>query len=40
MQILGTEYHYRAGGGAVLVRVSGKVKPSVAKKVEAVVATL
>jgi hypothetical protein len=40
MQILGTEYHYRAGGGAVLVRVSGKVKPSVAKKVEAAVAKL
>ncbi|MCO1597399.1 hypothetical protein M8C17_19795 [Micromonospora sp. RHAY321] len=40
MQILGTEYHYRAGGGAVLVRVSGKVKPSVAKKVQAAVATL
>ena len=36
--ILGTEYHYRAGGGAVLVRVSGKVKPSLAKKVEAALA--
>ena len=36
--ILGTEYHYRAGGGAVLVRVSGKVKPSLAKRVEAALA--
>ncbi|PMR62150.1 hypothetical protein C1A38_05295 [Verrucosispora sp. ts21] len=40
MPILGTEYHYRAGGGTVLVRVSGKVKPSVAKKAEAAVAAL
>ncbi|MEU7170227.1 hypothetical protein ABZ949_01895 [Micromonospora tulbaghiae] len=38
--ILGTEYHYRAGGGAVLVRVSGKVKPSLAKKVDAALAGL
>jgi hypothetical protein len=28
MQLLDTEYHFRAGGGRVLVRVSGKVKPS------------
>ena len=35
MQMLGTEYHYRADQGRVLVRVSGKVKPSLAKKVEA-----
>ncbi|MEU8026256.1 hypothetical protein [Micromonospora haikouensis] len=40
MPILGTEYHYRAGGGAVLVRVTGKVKPSAAKKVEQAVADL
>ncbi|MEU8334723.1 hypothetical protein [Micromonospora tulbaghiae] len=38
--ILGTEYHYRAGGGAVLVRVTGKVKPSAAKKVETALAGL
>ncbi|MFI7073484.1 hypothetical protein [Micromonospora sediminicola] len=38
--ILGTEYHYRAGGGAVLVRVSGKLKPSAAKKVESALAGL
>ncbi|MEV0214377.1 hypothetical protein [Micromonospora sp. NPDC050695] len=36
--ILGTEYHYRADSGRVLVRVSGKVKPTQAKKVEAAVA--
>ena len=35
MPMLGTEYHYRANQGRVLVRVSGKVKPSLAKKVEA-----
>jgi hypothetical protein len=35
VQLLGTEYHYRAGGGAVLVRVTGRVKPSAAKKIEA-----
>ncbi|MFI0795010.1 hypothetical protein ACH4OY_20330 [Micromonospora rubida] len=40
MPILGTEYHYRAGGGAVLVRVTGKVKPSAAKKIEQAVADL
>ncbi|MEU4814899.1 hypothetical protein AB0G03_04525 [Micromonospora aurantiaca] len=40
MQMLGTEYHYRADQGRVLVRVSGKVKPSLAKKVEAAVAGL
>jgi hypothetical protein len=38
MQILGTEYHYL--NGPVLVRVSGKVKPSVAKPFEAAVAGL
>ncbi|MET8359809.1 hypothetical protein [Micromonospora sp. NPDC005171] len=37
MPILGTEYHYRADSGRVLVRVSGKVKPTQAKKVEAAV---
>ncbi|WP_255541043.1 hypothetical protein [Micromonospora sp. 4G55] len=40
MQILGTEYHYRAAQGRVLVRVSGKVKPSQAKKIEMAVAGL
>lgn len=40
MPILGTEYQYRAGGGTVLVRVSGKVKPSQAKKIEDAVADL
>ena len=38
--ILGTEWHYRTGDGTALVRVSGNVKPSLAKKVEAVVAEL
>ncbi|WP_346533859.1 hypothetical protein [Micromonospora sp. DPT] len=38
MQMLGTEYHYRADEGRVLVRVSGKVEPSQAKKIEAVLA--
>lgn len=37
-QILGTEYHYL--NGPVLVRVTGKVKPSVAKPFEAAVAAL
>ncbi len=38
--ILGTEWHYRTGDGTGLVRVSGNVKPSLAKKVEAAVAKL
>lgn len=38
VQILGTEYHYRADEGRVLVRVTGRVKPSAAKKVEQAVA--
>lgn len=38
--ILGTEWHYFAGEGTVLVRVSGNVKPSRAKKIEAAVAGL
>ncbi|TDB97335.1 hypothetical protein E1091_08545 [Micromonospora fluostatini] len=38
--ILGTEYHYRADQGRVLVRVTGKVKPSAAKKIEQAVADL
>lgn len=38
--VLGTEYHYFAGGGTALVRVTGKLKPSQAKKVEAAVAQL
>ncbi|WP_328534794.1 hypothetical protein OG836_13570 [Micromonospora zamorensis] len=37
MPILGTEYHYRADHGRVLVRVSGKLKPTQAKKIEAAV---
>jgi hypothetical protein len=40
LPILGTEYHYRADEGRVLVRVSGKVKPSQAKNIEAAVAGL
>ncbi len=40
MPILGTEYHYRADGDRVLVRVTGKVKPSAAKKIEQAVARL
>ncbi len=38
--ILGTEWHYRTGDGTGLVRVSGKVKPSLAKKLETAVAGL
>lgn len=38
--ILGTEWHYRTSDGSALVRVSGNVKPSLAKKVEAAVAAL
>lgn len=38
--ILGTEWHYSAGGGTALVRVSGKVKPPLAKKIEAAVADM
>ncbi|MFY1681658.1 hypothetical protein ACN265_09040 [Micromonospora sp. WMMD730] len=34
MPILGTEYHYRTDEGRVLVRVSGKVKPSASTKIE------
>ncbi|WP_435589980.1 hypothetical protein [Micromonospora aurantiaca (nom. illeg.)] len=40
MQLLGTEYHYRADKGRALVRVSGKVKPSQAKMIETAVAGL
>jgi hypothetical protein len=36
--VLGTEWHYRTADGTGLVRVSGDVKPSLAKKVEAAVA--
>jgi hypothetical protein len=39
-QLLGTEWHYMADDGRALVRVSGKVKPSLAKKIEAAVADL
>jgi hypothetical protein len=38
--ILGTEYHYFTKDGAGLVRVSGKIKPTAAKKVEAALANL
>ncbi len=40
MQILGTEYHYRGKDKRILVRISGKVKPSQAKKFEIAVAAL
>ncbi|MEU7752837.1 hypothetical protein [Micromonospora sp. NPDC049171] len=40
MPILGTEYHYRADDGRVLVRVSGKVKPTQAKKIEGAVSAM
>ena len=40
MPILGTEYHYRADEGRVLVRVTGKMKPSAAKKIEQAIANL
>jgi hypothetical protein len=33
--ILGTEWHYLTGDGTGLVRVSGNVKPSLAKKIQA-----
>ena len=38
--ILGTEYHYFTKDGTGLVRVSGKIKPTAAKKIEAAVAEL
>jgi hypothetical protein len=38
--ILGTEYHYFTKDGTGLVRVSGKIKPTAAKKIEAAVAQL
>jgi hypothetical protein len=38
--ILGTEWHRRTGDGTGLVRVSGNVKPSLARKIEAAVAEL
>lgn len=34
---LGTEYHYRTADGLALVRVTGKVKPSDAQKIETAV---
>lgn len=40
IQILGTEYHYRPADKRVLVRLSGKIKPSVAKQFEAAVVGL
>lgn len=39
-QILGTEYHYRPADRRILVRLTGKVKPSQAKKFEDAVAKL
>jgi hypothetical protein len=39
-QILGTEYHYRPADKRILVRLTGKVKPSEAKKFEQAVAAL
>jgi hypothetical protein len=38
LPILGTEYHYLRG--PVLVRITGKVKPSIAAKFQAAVAAL
>lgn len=38
--ILGTEYHYRTGDGRALIRVTGRVKPTAAKKIEQAVAQL
>jgi hypothetical protein len=38
--VLGSEWQYITPGGTGLVRVGGKVKPSLAKKVEAAVAKL
>ncbi|MFI7577801.1 hypothetical protein [Micromonospora sp. NPDC049497] len=38
--VLGTEYHYRTGDGTVLVRVTGRVKPTAAKKIEQAVTQL
>ncbi|MEU4427140.1 hypothetical protein AB0F81_41500 [Actinoplanes sp. NPDC024001] len=38
--VLGTEWHYLCADGTVLVRVSGNVKPSRAKKIEAAVTGL
>ncbi|MEH0820907.1 MULTISPECIES: hypothetical protein [unclassified Micromonospora] len=40
VQFLGTEYHYRPADQRVLVRLTGKVKPSQAKKFEDAVAKL
>lgn len=39
-QILGTEYHYRPADRRILVRLTGKVKPSAAKPFETAVASL
>ena len=38
--ILGHEYHYRTGDGTVLVRVTGRVRPSAARRIEQAVARL
>jgi hypothetical protein len=38
--ILDTEWHHRTVDGTGLVRVSGNVKPSLAKKIEVAVANL
>ncbi|MFC3741176.1 hypothetical protein [Paractinoplanes deccanensis] len=37
--LLGSEWHYRTADGTGLVRVSGKVKPSLAKKIQAAVSS-
>lgn len=39
-QILGTEYHYQPADKRILVRLTGKVKPSEARKFEQAVAAL
>lgn len=38
--LLGSEWHYTAADGRALVRVSGNVKPSLAKKIEAAAAKM
>jgi hypothetical protein len=40
LQILGTEYHYRSVDRRILVRITGKVKPSLAKQFEVAVTKL
>ena len=40
MQYLGTEYHFGPADRRVLVRITGRFKPSLAKQFEAAVAGL